>query len=90
MSRARLFLLGSPGIGYEGVPVEVDTRKAGHHLHPHLGATMPRTRALDTPRRDRVPGLSEEGFCSRGDDRSGPFSSHTGWLQEGFELGFEG
>lgn len=28
MSRAKLFLLGSPRIEYEGVPVEVDTRKA--------------------------------------------------------------
>jgi DNA-binding SARP family transcriptional activator/Tfp pilus assembly protein PilF len=28
MSRAKLFLLGSPRIEYEGVPIEVDTRKA--------------------------------------------------------------
>jgi DNA-binding SARP family transcriptional activator len=28
VSRAKLFLLGSPRIEYEGVPVEVDTRKA--------------------------------------------------------------
>lgn len=28
MSRAKLYLLGSPRIEYEGVPVEVDTRKA--------------------------------------------------------------